>query len=172
MRCPKCGAALCRLMPTFPNYWDCYTCHKAFHKDECLPDPRAPAAPHVAEADVEAAFVARARAEGFEVLTTSEHRKAHACSKCGHVDVNHTGDGVSPGIPDDIVSHPSWPPLLWAGFEAKGSHTPVQPAQARLCLLGRTLIYRNPDVATEALRRLHERIKHFATQDAEETKGR
>ena len=106
--------------------------------------PRGQRIPEV-EAQVQAAIIQRLTMAGYTVISTSRVRKAQRCSICGRYAFASGGDGVTPGCPDLLVSHPAWPAPLWLGIEVKGTTTKVSAEQKRLAEDGRILIARSQD---------------------------
>jgi|GEM_PF-4655307 len=96
------------------------------------------------ESQVQAAIVERLTLAGYVVLSTSRVRRGVRC-ECGRFRYPGGGDGVTPGCPDLLVSHPAWPAPMWLGIEVKGTATKVSAEQKRLADAGRILIVRSPD---------------------------
>lgn len=113
----------------------------------------------VPEEQVEVVFSAMCVRAGFVLLATNEHRRPFPCRACGAMNTDPGGRGVSYGIPDRLVAHVAWPPGLWAGFELKGSHTPLSPAQKRLEEMRRIHVVREPQAGFDALLELHNALQ-------------
>ena len=96
------------------------------------------------ESQVQSAIIERLTLAGYIVLTTSRVRRGVRC-ECGRFRYPGGGDGVTPGCPDLLVSHPAWPAPMWLGIEVKGTLTKVSAEQKRLADAGRILIVRSQD---------------------------
>jgi hypothetical protein len=75
---------------------------------------------------------------GFTVRRVGQHRADLA--------------GQDGGIPDLIVTHPTWPEGVWLGLECKGTHTRLSPAQRDLHAAGRIVIVRSWEEALAAVK--------------------
>lgn len=104
------------------------------------------------------------RYDGYTVLVTSKHRKRTYCNPeaggCGRWFFPSEGDGCDKGIPDLLVTHPSWPSGVMLGIECKGTDTPASEDQERLAAQGRIRILRAQEsydwTVTEARRYVRE----------------
>lgn len=103
------------------------------------------------EDQVQDCIVQGLRLRGYTVLVTSERRRGERCAACGHWQRPRLGRGTTPGIPDLLVSHPSWPPGMWLGIECKGTQTRLSPAQQELADAGRIIIARSWEDAWAAV---------------------
>lgn len=91
------------------------------------------------ESDVEAEVVGGLRLLGYTVLVTS--RRVKLCPHCGGR--QRGDDGASRGIPDLIVSHPSWGRGVWLGAELKSPTGRLRPEQRELADAGRIVVWRS-----------------------------
>lgn len=69
------------------------------------------------EDDAQAEIVKGLRSRGYVVLVTS--RRVKRCHGCGAFPKSGIGDGVSKGLADLQVRHPSWPVGHWRTLEVK-----------------------------------------------------
>ena len=108
------------------------------------------------EDEVQNSVVLRLRALGFEVLSTSEHRRRESCPRCGTRFFPKQGRGCDKGVPDLLITHPDYPAATWLGLEVKGSGTPLSLEQKDLRDRKRILVVR--DAAKESAADLAQRL--------------
>jgi hypothetical protein len=99
------------------------------------------------EEDVQAQAVALLGRAGFVVLQTSVRYHAQKCLECGAWARPTGGTGTTPGVPDLLVSHETWPLGLWLGTEMKDGDGGLTAAQELLQALGRIVVARSADEA-------------------------
>lgn len=110
------------------------------------------------EGDVQASVVEALKTFGFLVLETSERRRATRCPHCTQMFTPSEGRGTTPGVPDLLVTHASFPRYLLAGLEIKGPRTAVSPAQRHLEETGRIVVIRSAEAALQVMREIQEEL--------------
>lgn len=95
------------------------------------------------EESIQAAIIEGLTLMKFTVLQTSHRTKLTECPACSMRFRPGGGYGATPGVPDLLISHPSWPVGCWLGMEVKGPTTAISPAQAALLKQARIVIARS-----------------------------
>ncbi len=109
----------------------------------------------VSEQDVQGVIVTALEWLGYTVLVTSRRRKR--CEFCG--EFSRRSDGVSKGLADLMVRHPTYPPYAWLALEVKGPRTPVSPEQQQFSDDGAVAVVRSVEDAQNAICRFEERVR-------------
>lgn len=113
----------------------------------------------VSEDEIQRAIIVDLRLRGYEVLETSEHRRAEPCPHCKKFHTSTQGRGCLPGVPDLLVTHEDFPELCFLGLEVKGPKTPITPKQQQLADAGRTVIVYSVKEALDAVQQAHKKFK-------------
>ena len=169
--CPSCGQQMVKAINP-EGWWACTSCYLPV---EACPEPRRvrPVAAlklpgidrgpqrrriHEREEPVQRRIIEALTARGYEVMVTSRRYKlvyCHKCErlafcqKCGGKLWQSGGDGVSKGLGDLLVWHPSWPPTTRIEADVKGSRTPLSPEQKARVASGVLRIWRSVEEALE-----------------------
>lgn len=91
------------------------------------------------EADRQKAGVDLLRSLGYTVLESGKSRSKVKCKRCGHEDWATGWQGNSVGLPDTMVTHPSWG-KIWMMAEWKVPGGPVRKEQQDLIDAGHSTI--------------------------------
>lgn len=121
---------------------------------------------HIAEDVAQDAVVTTLRADGYTVLVTSRRRKRVRCNRCNQWQWPEGGDGVTPGLPDLLVSRDTWPSACWLGLEMKGTDTPLSAEQADLEAEGRVIVLRAAESLDATVREARRMVGEFGERIA------
>lgn len=96
----------------------------------------------VSEEDLQRAAIECLHLLDYIALQTTVRYKRQKCEACGSVATPKGGYGASPGVPDLIITHHTWPRHMAMLAELKGPATKVSPDQKMYEAFGRYPIIR------------------------------
>ena len=150
--CPSCGRAMVKdLNPG--DWWACVDCRVPVEiappgRQVALKLPgidRGPQRRRIVEREetIQQRIIEALVQRHCEVMVTTRRYKVIICRQCRAKNWPSGGDGVSKGLGDLLVWHPSWPPTTRIEADVKGSRTPLSPEQKVRVAAGVLRIWRS-----------------------------